>query len=81
MLCYCPDAHARSAIQDKRQILEGCSTIVPSLKNAEVVADWAGLRPYRQRVRIELEHKQVFPAFLLVIMGFSMVSIGCSASS
>ena len=57
-------AYTTAALQDKRHILEGCSRIVPSLRDAEVVADWAGLRPYRQRVRIELEHKQVFPAFV-----------------
>ena len=52
-------AYMTAAMQHKCQILEGCSRIVPSLRDAEVVADWAGLRPYRQQVRIELEHKQV----------------------
>lgn len=54
-------------LQEKQQILEGCSRIVPSLRDAEVVADWAGLRPYRQRVRIELEHKQVLSAVEFVV--------------
>lgn len=33
--------------------------MVPSLRHAEVVADWAGLRPARERVLISLEHHQV----------------------
>lgn len=46
-------------VQDKQRILEGCCELVPSLKHAQVVADWAGLRPARDRVRLELEHHQV----------------------
>lgn len=57
-------------MQDKDNILEGCSRIVPSLRNAEVVADWAGLRPYRQRVRLELEHKQVQSPLLSCLARF-----------
>lgn len=45
--------------QDKQRILEGCCQLVPSLKHAQVVADWAGLRPARDRVRLELEYHQV----------------------
>lgn len=46
-------------VQDKQRILEGCCQLVPSLKHAQVVADWAGLRPARDRVRLELEYHQV----------------------
>lgn len=42
-------------VQDKQRILEGCCRILPSLRNAEIVSDWAGLRPYREPLRIELE--------------------------
>jgi glycine/D-amino acid oxidase-like deaminating enzyme len=52
-------ASVRGCLQDKQRILEGCYRILPSLREAEVVADWAGLRPYREPVRIELEHVQV----------------------
>ena len=48
-------------VQDKQRILEGCCELVPSLKHAQVVADWAGLRPARDRVRLELEYHQVAP--------------------
>ena len=47
------------AVQDKQRILEGCCQLVPSLKHAQVVADWAGLRPARDRVRLELDYHQV----------------------
>lgn len=46
-------------VQDKQRILEGCCHLVPSLKHAQVVSDWAGLRPARDRVRLELEFHQV----------------------
>ena len=46
-------------LQDKQRILEGCCQLVPSLKRAQVVSDWAGLRPARDRVRLELEFHQV----------------------
>ena len=42
-------------VQDKQRILEGCCRILPSLRNAEIISDWAGLRPYREPLRIELE--------------------------
>ncbi|KAL3137419.1 hypothetical protein ABBQ32_006940 [Trebouxia sp. C0010 RCD-2024] len=45
--------------EDKQRILEGCCQLVPSLKHAQVVADWAGLRPARDRVRLELDYHQV----------------------
>ena len=47
------------SLQDRQLILEGCCEIVPSLRHAEVVAEWAGLRPARDRVRLELENLQV----------------------
>ena len=53
-------------MQDKQRILDGCCRILPSLREAEVVADWAGLRPYREPVRLELEQIQV-PLVLLCV--------------
>ena len=29
--------------------------MLPSLRNAEIISDWAGLRPYREPLRVELE--------------------------
>lgn len=47
------------AMQDRERIMEGCCKMVPSLRHAEVVSDWAGLRPARDRVLVTLEHQQV----------------------
>lgn len=41
--------------EDVQEILERCQRIVPSLKSAEVVESWVGLRPGRNGVRVELE--------------------------
>lgn len=53
------DTQVRGMLQDRQRILEGCCQIVPSLKHAKVVSDWAGLRPARDRVRLELDFHQV----------------------
>jgi len=39
----------------KAEIQQRCSAIVPSLKEAEFVRDWVGLRPHRDPVRVEAE--------------------------
>ena len=52
-------------LQDKHRILEGCCQIVPSLKHAKVVSDWAGLRPARDRVRLEHDFHQVIERYHL----------------
>lgn len=43
------------SVQDKQRILEGCCRILPSLRSAEIISDWAGLRPYREPLCIKLE--------------------------
>ncbi len=47
------------AKQDRERIMEGCCKMVPSLRHAEVVSEWAGLRPARDRVLVSLEYQQV----------------------
>ncbi len=47
------------AMQDRERIMEGCCKMVPSLRHAEVVSEWAGLRPARDRVLVSLEYQQV----------------------
>ncbi|KAG2485422.1 hypothetical protein HYH03_015804 [Edaphochlamys debaryana] len=40
---------------DRRAILEGCCRLLPSLRDAQILSDWVGLRPGRTRLRLELE--------------------------
>ena len=41
--------------EDRDFILEKCSSIIPELKNAEIIEDIVGLRPGRAEVRLEKE--------------------------
>lgn len=43
---------------DRNHILEGCYDLLPSLRSAEIVNEWVGLRPGREEVRIEVEKLQ-----------------------
>ncbi|KAK2579475.1 hypothetical protein KPH14_010789 [Odynerus spinipes] len=49
------DYDLRVRDEDSKFIHEGCRRIFPSLKNAEIVKSWVGLRPGRPRVRLESE--------------------------
>ena len=40
-------------------ILDNVCKLVPSLKHAKSVRDWVGLRPYREPVRLQLDHHEV----------------------
>ncbi len=37
------------------RLLEKASNVFPALKNRKIIGSWAGLRPYRERVRLEQE--------------------------
>ena len=47
--------------QDRARIVENVCKVVPSLRGARVVQEWVGLRPYREPVRLELQHHKVRP--------------------
>jgi len=40
-------------------ILQGCVALEPSLKEAELIYEWVGLRPGRTQLRLEREDKTV----------------------
>mmetsp|Transcript_2223 Transcript_2223/g.5901 ORF Transcript_2223/g.5901 Transcript_2223/m.5901 type:complete len:426 (-) Transcript_2223:578-1855(-) len=40
---------------DKERIWSGCCALMPSLRHAQVVEDWVGLRPGRPSVRVQME--------------------------
>jgi hypothetical protein len=46
---------------ESKEILERCTQLLcPSLKDAEIVEDWIGLRPFREGgVRLELEDVEI----------------------
>jgi D-aspartate oxidase len=39
----------------KADIQQRCTALLPSLKDAEFVRDWVGLRPHRDPVRVQAE--------------------------
>lgn len=41
--------------KDRDKIWKGCCKLVPSLKHAEIVQEWVGLRPGRSKPRVEHE--------------------------
>ncbi|KAL3873312.1 hypothetical protein ACJMK2_036446 [Sinanodonta woodiana] len=41
---------------DREYLWKKCTTLLPSLQNAEMVKDWTGLRPVRTSVRLEVEY-------------------------
>lgn len=41
--------------EDREGILSACIKLLPSLQHAKPITDWAGLRPSRSEVRLELE--------------------------
>ncbi len=45
--------------ETSQEIFRRCEELLPSLRNAPVVGSWAGLRPVRNEVRLEMER---FPA-------------------
>lgn len=49
----CYDAEVNK--YDSQRIWERCVAVVPSLKNAEVLREWVGWRPYRPFVRVQKE--------------------------
>lgn len=53
------DEHPNPRQKDRDHILNGCYSLIPSLKNAEQVTEWVGFRPGRVKPRIELEYIRV----------------------
>lgn len=45
--------------EDRRQILERCYEVLPSLRKAPIVKEWVGLRPGRPAVRLERDSIKV----------------------
>ncbi|XP_015920783.1 D-aspartate oxidase [Parasteatoda tepidariorum] len=66
--------------KDRERILSGCTDLYPSLKKAQVVREWVGLRPGRNEPRIERETIKTVKGTIEVIHNYghggSGVTIG-----
>ena len=58
-LCWWKLKLMYAMLQDRARIVENVCQVVPSLRGAKVVQEWGGLRPYREPVRLELQHFKV----------------------
>jgi len=55
---------------DRSFVHDGCSSLFPSLKDAEVVTEWIGLRPGRLRLRVETQPVTVHGRPMTVIHNY-----------
>ncbi|GLH13208.1 hypothetical protein R5R35_000399 [Gryllus longicercus] len=65
---------------DKAAIHERCVKLLPSLKNARVVADAVGLRPHRSTVRVETEIKDTGSEKIKIIHNYGHGGYGVTAA-
>ncbi|XP_064611182.1 D-aspartate oxidase-like isoform X2 [Liolophura sinensis] len=65
--------------QDKQGILDRCARLIPSVK-AEIVKDWAGLRPHRDPVRLETENMKFKSGDLQVVHNYGHGGNGIALS-
>nr|CAH0098111.1 unnamed protein product [Daphnia galeata] len=56
--------------EDAKFILDGCTSLFPSLEKAEILFEWVGLRPGRNQLRVELEKKTINGKPLTVIHNY-----------
>jgi len=61
--------------------MENVCKMVPSLRGAKVVQEWVGLRPYREPVRLELNHHKVQPTTALLHHIAALPSNHCRLST
>ncbi|GIY58646.1 d-aspartate oxidase [Caerostris darwini] len=70
--------------EDSKNIWEGCTEIMPCLKEAKILRHWVGLRPYRPTPRVERETLKTEKGNLEVIHNYGhggsgvTLSFGCA---
>ena len=52
-----------------REIISRCTTLLPSLRGAEIIGGWAGRRPVRKAVRLEREERDKPPMVVVHCYG------------
>ncbi|XP_076834667.1 D-aspartate oxidase [Brachyhypopomus gauderio] len=65
---------------DSEGIAERCGQLVPSLRKAQVLEEWVGLRPGRRNLRVESERLQVEGHDVLVVHNYGHGGCGISLS-
>lgn len=74
-------------VNDRQQILNGCGKYSPALKSAKIVNDCVGLRPGRNKIRVELEYRQMGIKVQKIIHNYGhggsgiTLSIGCAETA
>ncbi|XP_013382950.1 D-aspartate oxidase-like [Lingula anatina] len=65
---------------DKAKIKKNCTELVPSLKDAEFLCDWVGLRPLREPLRLEREDMKFGDRYLKVVHNYGHGQSGVGLS-
>ncbi|XP_017555411.1 D-aspartate oxidase-like [Pygocentrus nattereri] len=65
---------------DSEMMMEHCSQLEPSLKKAQVLEEWVGLRPGRKNPRVEREWLQAQDRQLLLVHNYGHGGCGISLS-
>lgn len=65
---------------DSESIFERCCQLLPSLKHAEIVQEWVGLRPHRDPIRVEKEVVHIGNRKLHVVHNYGHGGYGISLS-
>jgi glycine/D-amino acid oxidase-like deaminating enzyme len=66
--------------EDTQRIMADACRVVPSLKNAEIVREWVGLRPTRNALRVEKELRQFDSGSLRLVHNYGHGAEGISLS-
>ncbi|CAF1914761.1 unnamed protein product [Rotaria magnacalcarata] len=74
------DDNTRVDLNDKDGIWQRCLRLCPSLAQAEILWDWAGLRPNREPIRVEIETIKHGNKNLLVVHNYGHGGNGISLS-
>ncbi|CAF4555079.1 unnamed protein product [Rotaria socialis] len=74
------DDNIRVDLNDKDGIWQRCLRLCPSLAQAEILWDWAGLRPNREPIRVEIETIKHGNKNLLVVHNYGHGGNGISLS-
>lgn len=61
---------------DTKRILDGCSRLLPSLRNAEIIEQWADSRPYRPTIRLEKENMNVDGKTVTIVHNYGHAGSG-----